>query len=62
MLLLFDRLFFLFLLPLKVILRELTLLLCFFANEQTLFAITLDSCLILGDFHGLVNIELKDLH
>ena len=62
MLLLLNRLFFLFLLPLKVILRELSLLLCFFPNEQTLFAITLDSCLILGDFNSLVNIELKDLY
>ena len=62
MLLLLNRLLFLLQLPLKVILRELSLLLRLFPNKQTLFTITLHPSLVLCDFHSLVDIELKDLH
>ena len=49
-------------LQLKVVLRELSLLLSFFPNEKTLLSIPLNSDFILLKLGSLFDIKLKDLH
>ena len=56
-------LFFLVLhLAVEIVPSELAFVLCFFANEKTLFTIAFDADLILLHLDGLVNVEFEDLY